>query len=159
MKFIETAVLSESESLKNQLLSSIFTPIGDINGIPSYRFGINTESIAMAFDLSGIEEKDAHIIDHLLPHLSKTLLIVDQITESVPSLLREKIETLCYQLAEIPTIVALACPKSYFDTLKQTATEGLYLSDNGRIVFWHPENKESIYRVWENLFLKSYITG
>ena len=159
MKFIETAILSESESLTNQLLSSVFTPVGSVSGVPSYRFGIDTESIAMAYDLSAVEDDSEHLINHLLPHLSKTLLIVDRLSENVSTQQREKIETLSYQLEGIPTIVALACPQSYFDTLKQTANEGLYLSDNGRIVFWHPDNKESIYRVWENLFLKSYIVG
>jgi hypothetical protein len=159
MKFIETAILSESESLTKQLISTVFTPVGTIKGVPGYRFGIDTESIAMAFDLSAVDDSAEHLIDHLVPHLSKTLLIVDRLSENVSAQQREKIENLCHQLAEIPTIVALACPQSYFDSLKQTASEGLYLSDNGRIVFWHPENKESIYRVWENLFLKSYIVG
>jgi hypothetical protein len=153
MKILETAILSRDRQLIAELTAPLAAKRETISGIETLRLEIEPELAIMLYDLNVDKKLPGEVIDHLKGHLSALLIVADETIGAFSEDSVFFIDELAKDLADKPTVVAIRAEPARVHKLSLTTrNKGFYLSERGRILFWHPTLAESQKQVWDTLW-------
>ena len=153
MKIFETAIISQKPAFLAELTSFLKLDEERILDIDVYRLELAEDFIILLYDLDPEVRLPEEVIEHLRPHLSALLVITDgNFSEMRPSGI-SMIDELAKALPEVPAIVAVRRETELRAGAAAFVREsGLYLSESGRILYWHPADNASKQRVFRMLW-------
>ena len=153
MKILETAVLSQMPQLIEELTASLRLKKESVAGIDVFRLEVEPDFIILLYDLSVEKELPGEVVVHLKDHLSALLILFDEVISELPEDGASFIDGLAKDLVHKPTVVAVRSETAKVQKVNLTTNgNGFYLSNFGRILFWHPELSESQKQVWHTLW-------
>ncbi|RMH78684.1 MAG: hypothetical protein D6681_19865 [Calditrichaeota bacterium] len=153
MKFIETAVIAQHPRDLEALMGFLEADRETVAGVEVYRFEIDTDLIALLYDFHPEKALPEAVLEHLNPHLEALLLMVQKPFEETDRELAAHMNRIASTFSHLPTIMAVRItPESLAALPAPIREQGLFLSSRGRMMFWHPSDRDSQARIWEMLW-------
>lgn len=149
MQILETLILTRSNTLFQKLTHPL--PLKEVpkNVFPSFRMEVDADTVLLIYALETLNESHREFVRHLFPHLKRILFLVDNSSlleweeaKQVLSLMEEE------EIVVPRFVLAALHEEEYAPIQKKILEKGLYLEENARLLFWNPEEKESVLRVW-----------
>lgn len=153
MKILETALICPLPEYLEELASGLALEKQSVLDIEVYRYEIDEEFAILLYDLSAREKISPEALEHLSPHLSALLIVTDNEVEDLPAEVSGFIEEFAWNLEQVPTLLALRTDREKLQSLNPHILQsGFYLSERGRVLFWHPKQRDTRQRVWGTLW-------
>lgn len=153
MKILETALICPLPEYLEELVSGLPLEKQSVLDIEVYRCEIDEGFAILLYDLSAREKISPETLAHLYPHLSALLIVTDNELEDMPAEISGFIEEFAWNLEHVPTVLALRTDREKLQSLNPHILQsGFYLSGRGRVLFWHPKQRDTRRRVWETLW-------
>lgn len=154
MKMEEILVVGVNSDFKDTLLSVLPLDGQTVMDVDIFQMEINSDLKIFFYDLDLERRFPPELLEHIKPHLSGILIIADTFlsTDSIPQ--KELLEKLMEECEDTPVIIAVGLDEGDEEYVSQQFRErGFYLSRNSRLLFWRPEDIESIRSIWRSLLV------
>ncbi len=150
MQILETLVVEQTDGLFGKLAEALpFIPITDLE-IPVFRMEVNPDVVILVYKLNDGQQVSDVLMEHVLPHVKSAVFLANReaysewqssprVTELLPEL--EK---------RAAVVIALATSPEWTEQMADYIAEnGMYLAERSRLMFWNPEERESLLQVWK----------
>ncbi|GEM_PF-6581842 len=153
MRILETLLISQTPEIFEEVISGLPFRRQELMGLDAYRLEIDDDLAMLLYHLPLSESLPLQVIEPIQPYLQAILLVVHgKIVEANPFSGTE-FEKWIMEMAELPIAMAVRMEMKNLNYLNDIIREnGLYLSGQGNIVFWHPLLKPSQLNVWKALW-------
>lgn len=151
MNIFEILVLSSNTDYKDKLISVLPLEQAKVMNTTVYRYVVDNNFQCLLHDVNLENPQGLSIIDHLKPHVSAILFILDPSFIEEDSNERKLLEGILSNVDIVPTVVALNGGELPDERFRES---GLYLSDRGRLIFWNESDRRSMLNVWQQLLVK-----
>lgn len=152
MKILEIALIAQSPAMAKSIFHKMPFQSDIVLGIPTYRFELDANTVALFYDLVAARHLPDELLEHLSGHLQSLILLTDAGQSQMNPELVEKMESISAKLNGVRTVSAVLSQPDRLKNLSAAINEGIFLSDHGRILFWHPDVPDSQLRVWEHIW-------
>lgn len=156
MKILETAVIADEYAAAETFLAPLFSQKESILGTNVYRWEISEDLVMLLYIIQPGGDIPEEIYAHLQPHLRAVLIVLSDPTNVLDESLRPALDAMVQKFEPKPVVVSVQLPLPKIKALPDVVKKhGFYLSEKGRILFWHPEvpgtRKNVFLSLWENL--------
>ncbi len=150
MKILETMVLARDQQYLDELTSSLSVEKETISEVDIYRYVID-EDLVILIHVFRVDKKiSEELLHHLIPHLSGLLIVTNSQISRIPESESAFIDKMAQKLEDKPKVMAVRMEARNINYLNHYVRDsGLFLSENGRVLFWNPNLIETHKRVWE----------
>ena len=150
MQIIETLVLEQHEGLFDILSGFLALDFIDELDVPVFRLEIDPELVILIYKLNAEQQVRNELLDNIFPHLKSVIIASERDSfgewNFTPAI-SERLNTL---EGEAAVILALEQSKDLMEKSPDYIIEnGFSLGKRSRLLFWNPENKDSIKKVWK----------
>ncbi len=150
MRILETLLISQTPEIFEEVISGLPFRRQEFMNLESYRLEIDDDLAILLYHLPLSEPLPYEVIEQIQPYLQAILLVVHgKIVEENP-FSESDYEQWIMDMGELPIEVAVRMEMKNLNYLNDIIREeGLYLSKQGKIIFWHPLLKPSQLNVWK----------
>ena len=153
MKLMETLLFSQDEELFEGIISRVPFQQQTVMNIPVYRLEIDEDIAMLVYHFPLDASLPGQTLTRLKPHIRATLILVHESLVEENPYRGEEYEKFIMELSDIPTVIAVRMKMKNLNYLNEVIrNEGLHLTEQGKIVFWHPLYKPSLLNVWQTLW-------
>lgn len=153
MRILETLLISQTPEIFEEVTSGLPFRRQEFMGLEAYRLEIDDDLAMLLYHLPFSESLPLQMMEQIQPYLQAILLVVHgKMVEENP-FSGTDYEQWIMDMGELPVEVAVRMEMKNLNYLNDIIREeGLYLSEQGNIIFWHPLLKPSQLNVWKALW-------
>lgn len=155
MKIIETMVLSQNQRIFEDLGKNLSLSYVDTLELPVYRLELDPQLVILFYVITPELKVNKLLFDSIIPHITCVLLVSNRDSYDklrFPENIAEDAEAL---LDSVVSVIAFEDGENWEEQLPDYINkEGLYLGEQGRLLFWNKEDVENTGRIWKVAFGK-----
>lgn len=150
MQILETLTVEQKDGLFKRVIK--WLPYELIKGyqLPVYRVEVDAETVLFIYRWKKDQKVKDALMERVLPHIKSMVILTDHENfsqQNIPTMISERLQQL---EAGAAIVVAFACEGDMTGELPEYVNEkGLYLGKRSRFVFWHPQDRESVLKIWQ----------